>query len=840
VNNPVAITNSAFRGKDRLWRGFVLNAGNLIFSSNCLVSGAYRAIEINSGALHSTGTTFQQNYISIYKASTAMSNLSTPTFKGNTFMGGTLLATSSAITTMPRVTTDAYVAIFLKNTNWAVNIAAAALLERNTIRGFEQGILAQNTNLTLQNTFIFSNITPLAPFRRRDYQGSAIYSTNGLLSVIYNDPTELSFSNCYRGIAAISNNSVTIDGANMEAINCGITASAIGMSVISIKNNTIGNDAATISAADANRRCRGNGIFLYNADFSSSYTINNNKITMNLVYDALNPAQTFGGGTAIYVGGNNMACSANIISNTIQLFDAAYGIYVDALTGTWIGQANKINSVFCKNAAKNIAGISLNGTNNVQLEKNHISGNITSTNSNSGMMVETESIAPCGIVLTGAVSTHFCSNELSNLYTGLLARDNCNGTELYLNQFSENHYSLFFTASLTMPLQGFSGNAWTGITTSNIAKHRGDDPFIGTSIGRLQGSFDGTMSPFLPTNLSLKPGIPTTKWILPNTGNESTQCLSSRALTTEGITEDEQTAEGADETSEFTEEMKKWTKATLYEKLKENPAYALNSLILENFRDSLDATIWADFYTIAKQKSVAANTGATALSSACTAYAAAENTWLQNATANDSTANAALQVAQTSYTTAIETARTAFKSRMYQLFLQNQNISNPNEIHAKNLKMVNELYLGLSQQDDFSIDSVQLSVLLQIALQCPVIGGPAVYQARALVASSMQLTYNDNASCAANGINFRTKPTDKTQVTAFALTPNPSNGIVTVKGESGAQLAIYNAFGQLLASEYLQSEKTVLPLSFLQSGCYFAKLTKPSGETAQQTFIISK
>jgi hypothetical protein len=41
VNNPVAITNSAFRGKDRLWRGFVLNAGNLIFSSNCLVSGAY-------------------------------------------------------------------------------------------------------------------------------------------------------------------------------------------------------------------------------------------------------------------------------------------------------------------------------------------------------------------------------------------------------------------------------------------------------------------------------------------------------------------------------------------------------------------------------------------------------------------------------------------------------------------------------------------------------------------------------------------------------------------------------------------------------------------------------
>ena len=152
--------------------------------------------------------------------------------------------------------------------------------------------------------------------------------------------------------------------------------------------------------------------------------------------------------------------------------------------------------------------------------------------------------------------------------------------------------------------------------------------------------------------------------------------------------------------------------------------------------------------------------------------------------------------------------------------------------------------MSVSQWQFFELDSSQLNLLLPIAMQCPVVGGPAVYQARSLIANNATINYNDDLACSQQNISFRTQPTQPiTKLNAMAdltILPNPSNGNFIISTIANSSLTIYNTIGLVVLDEQLKSERQKINLTSLPDGCYYAKITNPNGDTAQKTIIIAK
>jgi hypothetical protein len=111
------------------------------------------------------------------------------------------------------------------------------------------------------------------------------------------------------------------------------------------------------------------------------------------------------------------------------------------------------------------------------------------------------------------------------------------------------------------------------------------------------------------------------------------------------------------------------------------------------------------------------------------------------------------------------------------LFAGNIQVANASvsasELIETNRKQVNELYLGTigKQIDGFSTN--QASALMIIADQCPMLGGNAVFKARALYSLiDDAYTFNDSMLCATYGIAVKCLGDQRTA--ALSVVPNPA------------------------------------------------------------------
>jgi hypothetical protein len=151
----------------------------------------------------------------------------------------------------------------------------------------------------------------------------------------------------------------------------------------------------------------------------------------------------------------------------------------------------------------------------------------------------------------------------------------------------------------------------------------------------------------------------------------------------------------------------------------------------------------------------------------------------------------------------------------------------------ENQKQVMAIYVEAIESGVFDIDngnSGRADSLYNIATQCPITGGPAVYLARSLYAIiNPDMVYDDRLACLQVGVILRKKQAVSTPPSSAYVFPNPATDRATLVyniGEDGT-FEIYNMVGQKQSMYKLQSKthEIIFDTSKLNNGIYYFKVT---------------
>jgi hypothetical protein len=155
---------------------------------------------------------------------------------------------------------------------------------------------------------------------------------------------------------------------------------------------------------------------------------------------------------------------------------------------------------------------------------------------------------------------------------------------------------------------------------------------------------------------------------------------------------------------------------------------------------------------------------------------------------------------------------------------------------AQNHKSVNAILLQYVSSGQYS--AADLTALDAIAEQCPLTGGDAVYEARAVVAEEMGAYYDDQTACATSGRPSEERTaaaaTGKKQVTFY---PNPTTGMLTWSGAALSAVRLYNAQGRL-ALEASVTGGQMIDLASLPDGMYLMQSFGIQGEVLDVQKVI--
>ncbi|MFN0204548.1 MAG: T9SS type A sorting domain-containing protein [Bacteroidia bacterium] len=129
-----------------------------------------------------------------------------------------------------------------------------------------------------------------------------------------------------------------------------------------------------------------------------------------------------------------------------------------------------------------------------------------------------------------------------------------------------------------------------------------------------------------------------------------------------------------------------------------------------------------------------------------------------------------------------------------------------------------------------------------IANQCPLAGGRAVYQARSMSALLYEnVIYDDDALCEVVNMQWRVAQPKVINAAKLSVYPNPTNGnlnfLFSEKLVTDTALSIYDALGKRIQVISLSSETSryILDTSPLPQGIYFYKVNGIEGK-----FVVIK
>jgi len=149
----------------------------------------------------------------------------------------------------------------------------------------------------------------------------------------------------------------------------------------------------------------------------------------------------------------------------------------------------------------------------------------------------------------------------------------------------------------------------------------------------------------------------------------------------------------------------------------------------------------------------------------------------------------------------------------------------PDNIYEENSKQIESIktkYL-LSMQSD--MDAFELAELFGIASQCPYVGGPAVFDARALyVKYYPNIVFDDHLICK-TGTMHKDASTEITNASVLAY-PNPTDNILKLNTQltsySQASIYLYDVTGRLVYQKQINTQQNTeeLLLGQLDNGYY--------------------
>ncbi len=164
--------------------------------------------------------------------------------------------------------------------------------------------------------------------------------------------------------------------------------------------------------------------------------------------------------------------------------------------------------------------------------------------------------------------------------------------------------------------------------------------------------------------------------------------------------------------------------------------------------------------------------------------------------------------------------------------IANQQV-NPSNLHEANSKCVNEILIA-SDKDSIYYDATGRSMLLGIAYQNPLIGGEAVYRARAI----LRLDLEDQM------IGFRVGSISGSSSYGFEVFPNPSTGEYTVAANRLSKIPVeleaYNLLGSLVSSATIEpgASSGKLNMNYCPPGLYRLVIHHETGLTTRSIVLI--
>ena len=158
--------------------------------------------------------------------------------------------------------------------------------------------------------------------------------------------------------------------------------------------------------------------------------------------------------------------------------------------------------------------------------------------------------------------------------------------------------------------------------------------------------------------------------------------------------------------------------------------------------------------------------------------------------------------------------------------LDNNNIPDPSQLEW-NHKRVNEIELTHTFKGQTAFDGDELTDLQQIANECPLSGGRAVYEARALLSDYQNVFYNNDSLCLAQNLVWKLHSPAK----YLGISPNPADGTVTINYPSlddKDNLIITSLQGEVIYQTRLTASSTSVNISIedIPAGLYIVTLTE--------------
>ncbi|MBK8297174.1 MAG: T9SS type A sorting domain-containing protein [Saprospiraceae bacterium] len=156
-------------------------------------------------------------------------------------------------------------------------------------------------------------------------------------------------------------------------------------------------------------------------------------------------------------------------------------------------------------------------------------------------------------------------------------------------------------------------------------------------------------------------------------------------------------------------------------------------------------------------------------------------------------------------------------------------------VFEENQQLVNEIYLNMLLSDDWVLDSADQQIVSDIASQCVLLGGDAVYRARAILNLFTQFVFNDDSICAQALQQYGSGKIQEMNEFQVFIQPNPVSECVTIKlfseVEKVKKLFVRDISGKPIRTIYLDEAQNLLELNIkdLIPGILFLEIELTNG-----------
>ena len=832
----VKTANRLYNGCTHAWRGIVTR-GRLDINGNPPAGGPGQENEVkgavfavrpegNSANVTLVRTKFNQNFISLYADAAFTSYIQNNRFSSGSLppLGATSIAAVSA-ETGGYSQTGAFAGVFVRD-------IAFSNTYKNHFANIANGYYLLNTNGIISNDeFGNTNINGAYASGRT---GHGIYFRHdggvGRLTATANYFGTLETS--IRAISATPGTRVVIGGNPGTSNTTGNVRFGFMLEQRAggrFQNATVSNNNAPSPNPDPfgvyyTVDCRRVGIGFRcdpGASLMSNEDIFNNNVGIKVA-----------GGDGILLEGPNAGIgNVKVRNNNISLHHTGgrAGIHLLNFRGADVKEGNAVT-------VKNLfhtKGIWLEASANNTLAANTVTYNQQPTWSVNGVQLDN---SPANAVT---------NNHIHNTGAALLFNGDCSAqNQIRCNHFHNSLYGMHYTDMARTGLQLETGNRWESAGYSpggGLTGARHDSPdlfFIQLSTYR---TLQGTSTQY-PRTFELQPGILPSDWFI--SGSNAPCGPTPPQIISEG--EEMAAGAGIATGNDFEDGYNWFSRRLLYRKLRENPALASSSTIVQNFYQGASGTNVGAYDHVDERLMSAVPLSAAAEQQLQTYQSAADNAAAvmaakEDAIWNGNPSEVQLQVLLGEFATAandyavasaqvnalLTSWRSSLNAEMDDAGVENAGLSSVETWESRE-KALNALWLNKVRNGQW-LTGADLAYIRETAEMCPWDGGFGVYKARALWQwlGDEMLTPSDCAG------TYREGP-KQAAFTGFRLYPNPAQGQVVLElpaewtHDGAVQYRLYNAVGTLAHSgTAAESAETVLvSLAGLPNGLYVCQVLR--------------